>query len=394
MDVGRANRIAGWLFPALAALVPVLGSVAPLGLAPLVAVAALAAGWVLVDRGGWRRMPRGAPALLFALLIVFAALSSVWAVDPAATLARVPRLALIVVAGGLVVAAARGLDEAARRRVMIGLAAGLLVAFLPPLADRAFGVVLGRENLFKYNRGLSLAVLLLWPASLLLVRYGARRWLAVLWPAAAVTVFALESDSAKLALPVGLIAAGLAWRAPRLAPVLLAGLAVAYIAVAPLVHQKDAVPFVQGAALDGAAAEPSWLPFSARHRLAIWAFAAERIADKPLLGWGFDSARRLPGGKIVISGEAQAMPLHPHNAVLQLWVELGAGGAALGAALAIWAGLWLRRMEDPVARAAGAGHFAAAVTLLCLTFGVWQNWWLAGLFLSAALLAAARPRDG
>ena len=397
MDVGRVNPVAGWLFPVLAGLVPVLGGVAPLALAPLIGVAALAVGWVLVAAGGRRWMPRGVPALLFALLIAYAALSALWAVDPAASLARVPRLAVIVVAGGLVVAAARDQDEAIRRRVMVALVAGLLIACLPMLADRAFGIVLGRENLFKYNRGLSLAVLLIWPASLLLLRRRARGWLALLWGVCVVTLLALESDSARLALPVGLAAAVLAWRAPRVAPALLGGLAVAYIAVAPLVHQKNALPFIRGETLEaasGAAAEPSWLPFSARHRLAIWAFAADRIAEKPLLGWGYDSARRLPGGKIVISGEAQAMPLHPHNAVLQLWVELGAGGAALAAALAVWAAVRLRRLAEPAARAAVAGYFAAAVTVLCLTFGVWQSWWLSGLFLATALFAAVLPRDG
>lgn len=393
--VSQKSRLRAWLFPALAGLAPVLGAVAPLGLAPLIGVAALAAGWVLVAEGRWRRVPRGVPALLFALLIALGALSAAWAIDPADTLRRALRPAGMVIAGGLVIAAARETDDAARRRVMIALTAGLLFAALVPLADRLFGIAIGPGTLSRHNRGLSAGMLLIWPASLLLARDRAWGWLAVLWAATAVATFALESESAKLALAAGLVAAGAAWRLPRLAPVLLGVLAVAYIAVAPLVHQKDVLPFDRHIAEKRTAATGwSWLPFSARHRLGIWEFTSRRIADRPLSGWGLGSSRRLPGENIVVDGRALGGSLHPHNAVLQLWVELGAGGAALAAALAIWASVRLRRLLEPAASAAGAGYFAAAFILLCLTFGVWQSWWLAAQFLAAALFAAALSRDG
>src|SRR5205807_9032712 len=85
------------------------------------------------------------------------------------------------------------------------------------------------------------------------------------------------------------------------------------------------------------------------HRLIIWRFTIDRIDERPLLGWGMDASRALPGGSTEIrqymglpneflfdrvKGEVQ--PLHPHSAILQLRVELGIAGAVIGAALVGW----------------------------------------------------------
>ncbi len=85
-------------------------------------------------------------------------------------------------------------------------------------------------------------------------------------------------------------------------------------------------------------AETPWIKWSGMHRLLIWRFTSERIAERPLLGWGMDAARELPGGKTHLATrfpdaglpeDAEALPLHPHDAVLQWEVELGIPGTAL-----------------------------------------------------------------
>jgi O-antigen ligase len=89
------------------------------------------------------------------------------------------------------------------------------------------------------------------------------------------------------------------------------------------------------------------------------------------------------------------MPLHPHNAILQLWIELGLPGAILGAALAILAirGI-LARAEDVLWRAAALGLIAASLLIAFLSYGLWQRWWMSTLWLSAALMVAtARQRS-
>ena len=98
------------------------------------------------------------------------------------------------------------------------------------------------------------------------------------------------------------------------------------------------------------------LPNSTTHRLLIWQFVTQRIFEKPFLGWGVNTARQIPGGgekytlkvdtpnnkKIVLFRES-FLPLHPHNASLQIWLELGAVGAII---IAVFGWIFIRKLED------------------------------------------------
>ena len=79
------------------------------------------------------------------------------------------------------------------------------------------------------------------------------------------------------------------------------------------------------------------------------------------------------------------MGMHPHNATLQIWLELGAIGALL-AAISVFA-LWraVSVLADPAARATATAMLLSAFTVANLSFGIWQTWWMAVLAASAAL---------
>lgn len=143
-----------------------------------------------------------------------------------------------------------------------------------------------------------------------------------------------------------------------------------------------------------------WLPNSARHRVVIWQFADQLIAERPLLGWGLNNARAAPGGndwEDVWSTDAAGtifplpqprMPLHPHNMALQIWLETG----LVGALLAAWAVWRLVLRIDRAAGAPGLAATAAAFGVGMVSFGAWQAWWLACLWLFAAFsLVLLRP---
>jgi O-antigen ligase len=144
-------------------------------------------------------------------------------------------------------------------------------------------------------------------------------------------VLMLPGDSAKIAVLAGL-AAGLAGQfLPRLTRWGLAAVAVLLVLGLPWIIQA-VLPLDAGHLVESAA-----------HRLLIWDFVSERIAERPLLGWGMDSSRAVPGGtghpdaamlaafglaaKSDWFSYAQLLPLHPHNLALQVWLELGAVGA-------------------------------------------------------------------
>jgi len=154
------------------------------------------------------------------------------------------------------------------------------------------------------------------------------------------------------------------------------------------------------------------LPPSAVHRLVIWDFAAARIAEKPITGWGLEASRAMPGGRaqpdaatldrlnitapaqraFLASPHVEVMPLHPHNGALQLWLELGGIGALIGAALMLALGFAAARSAAP---AVGAGMLASAAVTGMLSFGLWQAWWVACLLLAmVALVLVPRRSQG
>ena len=80
----------------------------------------------------------------------------------------------------------------------------------------------------------------------------------------------------------------------------------------------------------------------------IWNTTYKHIKDKPIFGHGLDSTRALyshedrifPKVIMKATGEskkiiAEPIPLHPHNAILQVWLELGVVGAGLLAFLLV-----------------------------------------------------------
>ena len=111
--------------------------------------------------------------------------------------------------------------------------------------------------------------------------------------------------------------------------------------------------------------------------------ATDRILERPLFGWGLDSSRAFPN----------AIPLHTHDAAMQLWLELGLPGAALTAAFFVWLIGRIDRLEanDRPAAAAAAASLSAYLVVGALSFGAWQEWWLAlGALAAAATTALTR----
>jgi exopolysaccharide production protein ExoQ len=397
----------------LAALGPLV-YVAPLGAVPEMLVLCITAACA-----AWRARDMARATILrdlavFAPLLGWMLVSSLWSLNADAALSLGLRLTAVFAAGIALVRWVRVLPLAQLGPCLAATALGFTAASVMILVDlRLFQGVIARhlhaphgaryDVALFYGRGATIQSIVLVPLLLGLWRSGARR-LAILQAALGVlAVLATSSLSAKLAL----------------AAAVLAG---AVVLLVPLM--RFAVPALLAL---GAAALPFILPFSpdpltvcwlsnhkasALHRLYIWNFAAERIADRPIAGWGLDAARRVPGGDfpLVIRGcdaeqrptrqlwvDSTLMPLHPHNAILQVWLELGGVGAILGfgAVLRVLArAFYLPRWRSRGAQAGFTGACCGGLAVALVSFGIWQEWFLAALFIAAAIsVLAARQHE-
>jgi exopolysaccharide production protein ExoQ len=394
----------GYSLALAAVIAPPLAVFAPLGLAPLLAVLAVA---LYVTDG--RRCLAGMrclvlPATLLASLSLWGALSAAWSPIALHSLLESGRLLLIGMAGLVVLGSAMSLDAATRERIggaaVVGAALALVLLQLELNDGQMLTRLLRLDDgpsvpLSRYDRGVVALLLATWPA-VAVIAWRRGGWVA--GAAAAVvllTLFEFRSQAAMLAALNGLVAGAVAWRWPRSVAAMLVG-GVALLAFAlPLTTPG-------GRTIQALHERFPQTKDSAAHRLVIWRFTADRIADRPIFGWGMDASRALPGGaaevdevmpEVKLHGFAQVLPLHPHDAALQWRVELGLPGTLLCLAFLAQA-LWRVARDRTIEswhRGVALGFAAAALTIAMLSFGAWQAWWLSALWLFAGLLAATLP---
>jgi O-antigen ligase len=383
-----AQRIAAWsevgLDTAALLFFPVL-VVLPRGIAALVSAAGLCAAGLVLSAGRTKLNPMLlAATTLLGCLLLWGTASALWSVNPMRSLAVAIRLAGLS-AVALALASAAGLVVAPRRLfflLVIGMALGIgmvvielgTAGWLSSLfSDRAFQIT-------RLNQASISFALLVFPTTAVLVSLGQTIFAAPLAVVTAGTVYILAGTAAKAVLLGGGAMGILLYRRRALAAGIALVISVAAIIAAPLSFGRlERVP--------GLGETADSFKISAGHRLLIWSFAGDRIAERPLTGWGLDSSRAIPGGDDPIRPGEVWMPLHPHNAALQVWLELGAPGAVLFALLAaiVWGAL--ARVEWPRLFAAAAGASLTIAFVGCFgTYGIWQEWWLGTLLFSLFLI--------
>jgi exopolysaccharide production protein ExoQ len=311
------------------------------------------------------------------------------------------RFALVSAMGIIVASAALTLDADGRaaigRASVIGLVLGIAIVSIEWAGDfpirRAALHALYPIPIAVLDRGSNVLALTCWLPILHLLQ--ARRSLAaaVVFTTTFLVVSQLVSLSATLSMVAAAAIFALAWRRPRsTAMLVILGFATLTVTMPFWAPTRVTVLWLNEAV-------PS-LKSSAKHRLAIWRFASDHIMERPIVGWGIDASRAIPGGletagaymNLPVEADlgGNAMPLHPHNAILQLWLELGIVGSLLGVGLVSWI-VWRGGKGDQAnSRAVALAAIVAATAPLLLSFGIWQAWWQSALWLIASFMLAIR----
>lgn len=138
--------------------------------------------------------------------------------------------------------------------------------------------------------------------------------------------------------------------------------------------------------------------YSIAYRMHIWDYVTDKIMQKPALGWGAGSSKHLgtdADGQLsdpTFGLLGEPIPVHPHNGVLQIWLEYGAVGAI------VVFGLLARALMIADRYAATSGRriwgFSAIFLLICFfgfNFSISSSWWLASIVALAAAAAAFIP---
>jgi exopolysaccharide production protein ExoQ len=353
-------------------------------------------------------VPKSVRALMIVVpLLAWMLASAIWSLDGKASAVVTLRVAVLLSGGFVLVTSFALLPPDRLRLPLIASALGLSAASAVVAGDLALGGHLalflhgprpdGTDPALAYGRAATLNAILMVPVLVGLLRLGAFRLAAAYALLTAIAILQTSSLSAKTAFAAGLLTLAVVLILPQLRWVVLALLSLAVVTL-PLLF-----PLPLNAEVT------CWLANhkpSALHRLEIWSFVAEHIEQRPIAGWGLDAARRLPGGtsKLIIHHcdaadrpdgvalSSETLPLHSHNAILQVWLELGGIGVVLGFGpliFAFWQAFRAPAWDSRPAQAMIAGTITAAILIGLVGFGIWQEWFLSGLFIAAAFVVLA-----
>lgn len=332
--------------------------------------------------------------------------SSFWSLNPEHSFIIGLRLLLTFAGAMLFLNAARSLPppQAERLCTILLISAGLFLVL--------FGLTTGKNSLMfqllhdparfhtdddkgRFNTGMAILALISWAFLVVVAKRFGMRLATLMLVAVLVILFFAMTRAVFLAFGLGMVGAIATYILGR------RPLAIIFLSLAGIVFL---MPFFLSLlfkieffrSIDKASLE--YVEWSTMHRLLIWKFAITRFWEHPWLGWGMDVSRFLPGGNepaVTWIQGSELLPLHPHNGALQIWLELGWGGALLTVACLLSTWRLLTKLEKGrIWLAAATGAIITFFLLSLLSFGIWQSWWQTTLcFAFTLLVLAGRPPE-
>ncbi|GAB6052605.1 hypothetical protein JCM17960_14250 [Magnetospira thiophila] len=399
----------GHLFGFLAASSVPLAMFATKGLAPVfVAAVIFGLAFLLLEKSPLPR-PDWATGLTALAFVLWAALSLSWSVSPAEGIRYLPVLSAMFVGGFFLVGVVSNADADNRRLidryVVFGVLAGLVILAIEiwsPLVLTTFfrRLLLGENVIYNYTAanfykaGACVAAVMLWPALAALWRAGRTSVMALFGLFAGGVIWASDSGAAFLGLAAGAASLAIFLVCPKWAGRLFAaGLTLGILAMPTL---PPLLPDPGQLEVD----HPG-LPNAVYPRIFIWKSAVDYIEQAPIVGLGLNTSRTLSSSEskvtFTIPGTAQsrqteAIPLHPHNAALQIWLELGVFGAVLISGFVIALIGRIQREVSVFQRGFDIGALMTGLVIWLLAYSTWSSWWQGTLWICAACLAAGTSR--
>ncbi len=332
-------------------------------------------------------------------LAALAAASSLWAVNPAA-LRSVAGIAGILIPCGLLIGLSFAVPDGAKsligRLFPFFYAAGMVLLLIDlyggmPLYRLLHHAQAQRESIPVDwdNRPATYFVLLFIPAAVfaycapgLSVSQRRLRVLMIVLPLLLV-LYRTAAQSAQLAFGLEILFAALFPYRFRQAGYVLAALFAILILAAPwlMIAAFHYLPAVL--------AGHEWFKNAyADNRLEIWDYVSRYALRHPLYGFGVEATRATQDFDTRQIYQKTSTILHPHNFVLQAWIEFGLMGALLVAGMMTNLLVAIFRNDERQRRVA-LPALIGCLLFMSVSYGIWQAWFLGLLSAVLALTAVA-----
>lgn len=339
--------------------------------------------------GNWPALSRSVLGWLFGVVALMG-LSTLWSIDQEIASERAIKVAILFLGGALLLNLnIERLKDPFQKYfpLILGLASlilafelfteGFIYKLVNPWPDPS-KMYRGGLNMSNYNRAAVFVTLCIWPALAILRSDRSKQLIPwVLGALMLLIVFKTESQSAQLAFLAGAL---VYWLFPLRQSWIWYGIITVILAV------MWAIPWVMPFFYDYFPAKIvnlSWFRTSyAPERLEVWDFISRRVQENPLYGFGVEATRATTDFDTDRLFYEAPTVLHPHNFMLQFWIEFGALGIAFLTAFLTKLILYFKALPTQVGRLYLA-TFASVLSTASTGYGLWQGWWLGSLFLIA-----------
>jgi O-antigen ligase len=363
---------------------------APIGV--LVSLYAIA--WLVIYRAHctWPAALLSPMSLIFIGLAGFGLLSSVWAVDSGLAIARAWKFLLVMLPLVLFAYQCLKMPESGGVRCAHALLLGAALA-AALLTAQTYGGFLLRAGIqtipaslvaIKLNVPAAELAILVWclPACARIAGWSlrAKLLLGIAFGLTLLAVYGGDGLAPRVALGAGAIFWVASYVKPRVATVVV-GIAVMSIHAFTLVVVPN---FARDRAFNAEFTDRSIL-----HRIEVWDTVGTLIRARPWGGYGFDNSRAIPPTDEIsnLTGKPRAIPLYPHNVLLQAQLELGIIGIVFFYAVLIY--LLRRSLSfDRVTAASAIAMIAATLSIWCVGYPLWRSAWIAWLGVCAIAICA------
>lgn len=405
MVAATRHKVTEFTLLGLALFAPLVSIGIHRAIVPICAIAALILFYSIGPKLIWSQLRNAnrflvGTTVLFVMLLV---LSTLWAPDPVRGIVTVGKISGSVLFGTILIMVAKAIaPETAQRVILVFVcsisAVGAFIAIDAATSGALSITLLGKSvgkhyGHFWLKPAAAVIAIGIWPLSLYLWRTG-KSWIAVFTIlVAAASAYAIGANGVAVTIIGGACIALMFCVLGRLRSLVGIGAFAIFCCVIlfqPMIIKQFVSPQAVGAELT--LNKP--IAGSTLYRLYIWDFVSERILEKPILGWGVGASRHIGNEIIIVDpkwGEiGEAVPLHPHNSFLQLYLELGVFGLILSL-VPIW--LIIRRLSTPemtfAERFAGTGLLFSVLFQYSISFSVWSSWWNAAVILSVTMMIVA-----
>lgn len=344
------------------------------------------------------------PQPLIAILLMiplWALVTTFWAEHPVSSLTTSLKVLTLVILGFYWCRLTLSLPQSTRKSLIAALITGLFLGLLFLIIDtwleNPWQTLWGKTSAKAFSQGSLMISLATWPIILwILQRPYSLYWRLGLLICLLTSLFGMllqiDCDTSFIGLFVGIcvflgtlsLPRFTSWGMRFFIPVLI----VSFPFISLFAFKPDYIPVYN----------TYFHTSSYIDRLYLWNDVATTIFDHPWGGIGMDETRHHEKTKSIRDWsfidqtgnqqkvQTQHFSIHPHNAILQLWLELGLLGFILGILLAYQVLQQIYRTNLlSIEKAVSAGLFTGTFLVIWVNLGFWQNWWISGLWVIIGL---------